>query len=133
MCWLFVLRQALVYDLKLDKNVGYVNLGGIANDDNQQLATEALFFQIVSFTKLFKCPVAYFLLNKVSADMQAQFIKCIIDELHNIGISVRSLTCDGTITNLNTYERLGCNFDFFKKKKKTNFVHSNDPATNIHC
>lgn len=89
------IRETRVYDPKLDKNVGYVNLGGIANDDSEQLATEALFLQIVSFTKPFKCPVAYFLINKVNAHMQAQIIKCIIDQLYNIGITVRSLTCDG--------------------------------------
>lgn len=89
------IRETRVYDPKLDKNVGYVNLGGIANDDSEQLATEALFLQIVSFTKPFKCPVAYFFINKVNADMQAQIIKCIIDQLYNIGITVRSLTCDG--------------------------------------
>lgn len=38
------IRETRVYDPKLDKNVGYVNLGGIANDDSEQLATEALFF-----------------------------------------------------------------------------------------
>lgn len=37
------IRETRVYDPKLDKNVGYVNLGGIANDDSEQLATEALF------------------------------------------------------------------------------------------
>ncbi|CAG4939186.1 unnamed protein product [Parnassius apollo] len=57
------LRQNLAYDQKLDKVVGYVDLGPIPVSDPEKLASEALVFQIVSYGVRFKSPIAYFLLQ----------------------------------------------------------------------
>lgn len=53
------IRSQLMYDKKTDKHYGYVNYGGVAN--LEELSTEVLVLQIVSFTKKFKLPIAYFL------------------------------------------------------------------------
>ena len=51
-----------------------------------------LVFQIVSYTNKFKCPIAYFFINKINASLQAQLIKCAIEKLYEVGVIVRSLT-----------------------------------------
>lgn len=108
------IRSCISYDTKRDKNVGYVDLGGIKSPDSEKLATEALFFQIVSYTTPFKCPVAYFLIDKIDANVQTQLTLSIIRELHKVGVNVRSITCDGTAANFNTFTQLGCDFNLKK-------------------
>jgi hypothetical protein len=44
------IRKQIVYDKQSDKHYGYVDLGGIANIETEEMATEALVLQIVSFT-----------------------------------------------------------------------------------
>lgn len=65
-------------------------------------------FQIVSYTNRFKCPIAYFFVNKINANIQAELIKVAIEKLFEIGITVRSITCDGAKSNLATFKLLGC-------------------------
>lgn len=43
------IRKFISYDPARDRNVGYVDLGGIETCDSEELASEALFFQIVSY------------------------------------------------------------------------------------
>jgi len=105
---------ALIYDAMsiregfwLDKSgkvYGYCDLGGIAHTDNEELAKEALVFIIGSLNKNFKCPVAYFFINKINATIQSQLVLAVVSVLYEAGITVRSLTSDGTTTNLKTYE-----------------------------
>lgn len=44
-----------------------------------------------------------------------------IKKLYNVGIIVRSLTCDGSSTNYSTFRKLGCNFNI--DNLKTHFKH----------
>lgn len=66
------IRKQISYNANLDRKMGYVDLGGIANADSIGLATEALVFMIVSLNGNFKCPTAYFFINKMIAILQAQ-------------------------------------------------------------
>lgn len=125
------IRSCISYDSKRDRNVGYVDLGGIETPDNEELASEALFFQIVSYSTPFKCPVAYFLIKKMNADVQTQLTLSVIRKLHEVGVNVRSITCDGTSTNLSTFTKLGCILNI--ENMKTNFVHPCDESIRIHC
>jgi len=59
---------------KSGKVYGYCDLGGIAQTDNGELAKEALVFIIVSLNKKFKCPVAYFFINKINATVGTEAI-----------------------------------------------------------
>lgn len=104
------IRSQITYDKNSDKHWGYVDLGGIASADAEVLATEVLVFQIVSLSGRFKCPIGYFFINKISANVQAQLILTAVRLLSDINVIVRSLTCDGTATNVSTYECLNCNF-----------------------
>lgn len=72
------------------------------------MATEALVFMVNSYTVPFKAAVAYFLVDKLNAEAQAQMLKVVIERLHEVGVTIRSLTCDGAPANLSTYHHLGC-------------------------
>lgn len=120
------IRKQVLWDKKLDKFVGYTDYGGIITDDTECLATEVLMFQIVSYRNKFKCVIGYFLTNKCSGAVQAQLLKAALIKLYEVGITVRSLTCDGTVTNFSTLKILGC--DFSIEGLVTNFKH---PACDI--
>lgn len=123
------IRSEIVYDKNTDKYWGYLDYGGIVTAANAKvIATEVL--QIISLKKKFKCPIGYFFINKISANVQAQLILTAIRFLSNIDIEVISLTCDGAPTNFATYLNLGCNFDF--PEIKTSFKHPCRDL-NIYC
>ncbi|CAG4944169.1 unnamed protein product [Colias eurytheme] len=103
------LKQDLIYDQKLDKVFGYVDLGKIVVSDPEEMATEALVFQIVSYTTHFKCPIAYFFIkNTLHAELLAELLHTAVVLLTEIGITVRSMTCDGAPSNIRAYQFLGC-------------------------
>lgn len=124
------IKSEEVYEKYKDKKWGYVDLAGIVADETEQLATEVLVLQIVSYKRKFKCPIGYFFISKISAAIQTQLILTAIRMLHDINITVRSLTCDGTIVNVTTYENLGCNFR--APNMITSFRHPKKD-TSIHC
>ena len=68
------IRSGITYDKKLDKYRGYIDYGGIAHANSEELATEALVLQIVSYSRNFKIPIAFFLINKTIADLQCQIL-----------------------------------------------------------
>lgn len=124
------IRSQVLYDAQNDKFRGYIDYGNIAVENKEELAKETLVFQIVSYTCRFKCPIAYFYVNKLNADLQAQLLIHAIKVLQEIGITVRSITCDGCGTNKKTFEILGCNFS--KEPFTTMFRHPTHNS-NIHC
>lgn len=109
-----------ILDKHRGRYVGYVDFGGILQPDREVLATETLVFLIVCLKKRIKFPIAYFLTDKMTAHVQAQLLLTAIRMLGEININVRSITCDGTVTNRSTYEILGCNFTI---PMITNFKH----------
>lgn len=68
------ITSQIVYDKKNDKHCGYVDYGRIAANF-EELATEALVFQVVTYSKEMKLPIDYFFVNKMSADLQCQAIE----------------------------------------------------------
>lgn len=113
------------------KVYGYCDLGDIAHTDTEKLATESLVFIINSFSRKFKCPLAYFFINKINAIVQTQLVLAVISILYEAGIIVRSLTSDETSTNLKTYEYLGCCLN--PTNLRSSFSHQEVPQINIHC
>jgi DNA transposase THAP9 len=63
------IRKQICWDEKEDKHSGYSDYGGIIDCDLEDPASEVLMFQIVSYQNNFKCPVAYFLTNRVHANV----------------------------------------------------------------
>jgi len=111
------------------KVYGYCDLGGIAH--TEELAKESLVFIISSLSKKFKCPVVFFFINKINATVQSQLVLAVISALYEGGIIIRSLTSDGTSTNLKTYENLGSCLD--PSNLKSSFTHPEVSHINIHC
>lgn len=63
------------------------------------------------------------LIDNILAAKQAQLRITAIRMLFEIGITVRSLTCDGTAANVTTYKNLGCRFNL--PDMITSFNHPN--------
>lgn len=61
-----------------------MDYGGITDINLQDEATEALVFQIISYTEKFKLPVAYFFTNKLTATLQSRLIKEAIVKLSEV-------------------------------------------------
>lgn len=125
------IRSGRWYDFKNDTYSRYVDLGGIGHVDTEEFASEALVFMIVSYTHRFKCPVAYFLINKINASVQSELVLAVITALYEVGVTARSLTSDGTTTNLNTYENLGCSLNV--DHLQPFFTHPQNSSVQIHC
>lgn len=68
------IRKRIVYDKKSDKMRWHVDFGGIAVKNSEELATEVLVLLIVSYTTKFKCPIAFFVINKMPSTLQSQII-----------------------------------------------------------
>lgn len=96
------IRSEIVYDKKSDIYRGYIDYGGIAHVDSNEIATEVLVLQIVSYSRKFKIPIAFFFTNKTITDLQYQIVHQAIIILQETGITVRSITCDGCATNIKT-------------------------------
>lgn len=115
------IRSEVKEDKKTGKYWGYTDYGGIVPVTAEEWATEVLVVEIVSLKSRFKCPIGYFFINKISANVQAQLVLTAIRLLSDINIIVRSLTCDGTTSNISTYQSLGC--DFSLSEMRTHFKH----------
>lgn len=105
------IRKQVIWDKKNNKFSGYVDLGNGFSDQNETYASEALVFMVVSMKEKFKCPVGYFLVDKICAEVQAELVKTCILKLHEVGIDVVNLTFDGAQANIRTARLLGCNFE----------------------
>lgn len=125
------IRKQVLWDNNEGRYFGNVDYGGLIDTDFEMPATEALFLQIVSYTNNFKCPVAYFLTNKADAYLQTQIIMACLRSLYEVGITVRSVTSDGTNVNISTYNNLGCNIEY--DELKPYFAHPSDPSVRVYC
>ena len=96
------------YDPVRKTQVGFVNFGDALDNDSETLATEALVIMAVGVHGNWKLPLAYFLINGISATAQEQLLLHAFELLHDAGVSAISLTLDGHQTNLATIRRLGC-------------------------
>lgn len=72
----------------------------------ENLATEAVVFMLVSLKNMFKCPVGYFLLDKINAAMQAELIKIMLIRTAEVGVQVLSVTFDGCSVNTQSIKLL---------------------------
>ncbi|KAE9521578.1 hypothetical protein AGLY_018042 [Aphis glycines] len=89
-------------------------IGNVVFDDgseNTDLASEVLVFLVVSLTKRFKCPIAYFFVNKINSSALSSLVTSAIIKLHEIGIRIWSVICDGAPSNVQCFKKLGCNFN----------------------
>ena len=117
------IRKQVIYDPKKDQYVGFINYGGAVVEPSEKLASEALAFLLVGLRGHWKCPIGYFLINKMSANVQKQLVRIALTKAAEAGLRVHSVTCDGTTTNISMFEGLGCSFGCTSDTMKTTFKH----------
>lgn len=103
------------------KQVGLIDYGIPMEDDVLPVAKEALVFLLVAVNSNWKLPIAYFLINGLSATEKANLVKGCLSMIDSIGVIITSLTFDGTKTNLSMAQHLGANFS--PNNLKTYFLH----------
>ncbi|KAE9533032.1 hypothetical protein AGLY_009460 [Aphis glycines] len=103
------IKKQLIWESSTGKFLGSIEFGD--GSENSELATEALVFLVVSLTKRFKCPIAYFFVNKINSSVLSTLITSAISKLYDIDIRIWSVTCDGTSSNVQCFKKLGCNFN----------------------
>ena len=108
-CFLIIdamsIRKQTIWEPKNDHYAGFVDYGnGMAiSEDQDTLPSEALVFLLVGSRSHWKCPIGYFLTDKISATVQAQLIKMALELAADAGLKVWSVTADGTSVNLSTF------------------------------
>lgn len=102
------IRKQALWDRGQNKYSGYVDCCGLIDGKENCLASEALVFLVVSFTKRIKIPVSYFFIDKINSQVLSQLINICIDKLHAIGIKIWSVTADGISANIQAFQLLGC-------------------------
>lgn len=105
---------------------GYTDYGTRLESDNMDLATEVLVLMVVCHTEGWKLPIAYFFIKTLNAKEKANIINEALIRLHEVGIDITSVTCDGPATHFSMFEILGCDWSN-KYSMKTYFKH---PRTN---
>lgn len=109
---------------------GYVDIGTENDDDNLPVATEALVFMVVALDSSWKLPVAYYFIKSMTGQERASVVKECLSKLHNIGINITSLTCDGAAANQSMFTELGASL------KQDNFQpwfkHPSDNDKTVH-
>ncbi|CAB4022717.1 DNA transposase THAP9-like [Paramuricea clavata] len=94
------IRKETVWDKKNDRYDGFINYGTVNPEDPETLASEALVFLLVGARTHWKCPIGYFLGNKIYARIQAQLLITALEMAAESGLRVWSITADGTSVNL---------------------------------
>ena len=87
---------------------GFCDYGGVLAEDRDRLASEALVFILVPFKGVSRqYIIGYFLVDKISSQVQAELIKSALILTASKGLRVRSITCDGCSSNTSTLKLLG--------------------------
>jgi len=71
----------------------------------------------------FKVPVGYFLIDGLGGTERANLVHQFLSKLHEVGITVISLTFDGSAANLAMANHLGCKLDVLTYEFVTSFKH----------
>lgn len=107
------IRKGLIF--KHNRNYGFVNLGTnfIAEvSDTTPLGKSVLVFMFVPLTFGWKIPVAYFIIDSLSAKERANLLEIGLQLLHDANAEVCNLTFDGTSVNLSMCKELGADFRY---------------------
>ena len=116
-------RKQMLYDSTQDKYVSFVNYGPIPTEKADTLATEAVVFLLVGARTHWKCPIGYFLADKMSSKTQAKLVQLALVKAAEAGLRVWSVTADGTSVNIGMFIELGCHFTTSYDSMVTKFKH----------
>lgn len=108
------------------RHQGYIDfgLGGKTEEmDNLPYAKDAFVIMVVGMNTSWKVPIAYYLINGISAEEKANIILNCLQELDATGIIIKTLTFDGAANNLSMASELGANSQY--SELKSYFLHPN--------
>ena len=77
------------------------------DSDGLPVATEVLMFIIVSLNVAWKMPIAYFLVDRLNADVKSNLVIEAINRLQAVNVRVVSLICGGPSRNFAVGAKLG--------------------------
>ena len=80
---------------------------GIACNNNN-IAKEALVFLLVGVNKTWKIPIGYFLIDKITGEQKYNLVSQCLKIVHETGIKIICITCDGAGSNIVMAKKLGC-------------------------
>lgn len=120
------IKLNIKYDNNNDIFKEYVNYGSVGKYlqlqyNENDIASEALILQIISYSTKFKIPIAHFFVNKIISDNQNKLLIEAMKKLYEVEVTVCFITCDGVIVNFTTMRNLGCCFTL--KIMKIHFKH----------
>lgn len=101
------IKKHIDYD-RTGKVYGFIDLGcGPLDDDSHPQATKVLVVLAVGINGHWKLPLAYYLTNGATADLQASVITDVLQKLWDCGCLAVSVTFDGFQVNQKTLAQLG--------------------------
>ncbi|KAL4156059.1 hypothetical protein QTP88_000094 [Uroleucon formosanum] len=112
--------------LKVKEMKGYIDfgLGGKTEEmDNLPYAKDAFVIMVVDINTSWKVPIAYYLINGISAEEKANIILNCLQELDTTGVIIKTLTFDGAANNFSMASELEANLQY--SELKPYFLHPN--------
>ena len=103
------IKNQVIRDEKNKKFTGSTDYGPILAEEQDSTAQNALVVMAVGLKKPWFHHIAYFLVDRVDAQMQAQIIKEAINLLTDAELDVNIVTLYGCAKNIATARCLGCN------------------------
>lgn len=98
------------WDHSSKKFIGYIDYGSCIHEREElPLAKEALVYLITCVNERWKIPVAYFLIDSLTAQERAEITRKVLDFLVPSGITIVALTFDGLAANISMSQELGAN------------------------
>lgn len=113
------IRRRIEWDGKIFH--GYVDIGANINTDDLREAKDALLFLVTAINAGWKVPVGYFFVDGVNGEQKHNLVIQCLKLIHETGVRVVSLTCDGCPANISMLNKLGCNIN--AENTKTSFEH----------
>ena len=110
--------------------LGYVDLGNGVKDHSFPVAKGALVLMVVSVNGAWKIPCGYFFVDGLSGIERTNLVKVCIERLHDAGVIVVSLTCDGPACHFSMLTELGVCLR--PPDLKAYFLHPLDPSKTIY-
>ena len=121
------IRKHVEWDGK--KFAGYVDVGAGIENDSAPVATEALVLMVVALNSNWKIPCGYFFIAGMSGEERANMIRQCLLKLHDVGVLVASVTCDGPTCNFAMMDELGVKLD--PPHITSSFPHPADPTLHV--
>lgn len=95
------------YVRNLQKYCGAVDMAGVVSvEDDDRLANKMLAFVLSGQTTPYRIPVAYFLVNQLTADQQTRLLVHVIEKVEEAGLKVFRVVADNLSTNVAMFANL---------------------------